>query len=72
MFNCIWQKWVCIVNNETISEGLLLFLVHLLHVMDWNATLMFPVAPMFTVILSLVGKILLLSFTRILMFFIYQ
>jgi len=32
-----------------------IFIIHLLHVMEWNASLAFPLAPMFTVILSLVG-----------------
>ena len=40
-------------ENDIISSS---FLVHLLHVMDWNVSLTFPVAPLFTVILSLVGK----------------
>lgn len=36
-------------------QQIFIFIVHLLHVMDWNVTYAFPIAPLFTVILSLVG-----------------
>lgn len=40
---------------------LLTFSVNLLQMLDLNVTIAFPAAPLFTVILSLVGKLLLIQ-----------
>ena len=75
-FSCFFFLWKCNLyciilperkgkkrsNLFTVCTFLVLFLaVNLLQMLDLNVTIAFPAAPLFTVILSLVGKYVLLK-----------